>query len=506
MSHKKRNKSLSESAAKSISKNIQSIDDIFFTFAKKNVLDYVTRNKQRKDIYFSLNYSQIANYLRDIESNKKYLLLCGLNIKECSSVIQYILDDIFRTTWYRKKIIDFLSFRRVDCLNSSCENIYKLVFEDTKEDMVRIADMLKKYWDCVIRSQKTPETLFYEVGKEKCSHLFKSRHNYKFGAITDKGFARLERSIHAVVDGLGETKITDKSINEFLIGHFYDGSYNKFKIAILLNISKEDKIGLEITEGRPDFVIAIAKPGENEEDLLTVYGEQFEIISLDGGVEKKRMEGFTESPKVKQSTDYKFFLLKGEYWTISYEDKTINLKDSIGLQYIHSLLNNPGKEFHVLKLVREIKKNPPYEDIYNEINKEQQEGQLIEEGLSKGSTGEVIDKKAIKEYEDHYNDLKSELEDETIPKSDERIAGIEKEMEQITKALTAGRGKRGRSRKFADEAEKARKAVSKAINESLDKIKDEQSGHQALWKHFKNTLTTGSFCSYKPEKTIPWKL
>ena len=40
--------------------------------------------------------------------------------------------------------------------------------------------------------------------------------------------------------------------------------------------------------------------------------------------------------------------------------KTINLKDGIGLKYIHHLLNNQNKEFYVLELVRKTKKSLPF--------------------------------------------------------------------------------------------------------------------------------------------------
>ncbi len=231
--------------------------------------------------------------------------------------------------------------------------------------------------------------------------------------------------------------------------------------------------------------------------------KQFVEIPLDGENEEGKIEEFAAG--TRQTNDYEF-LLEGEYWKITYEGKTINLRNSKGLQYIHYLLNNPGKEFQVLVLVHEIMKSPPPIDTYNGMSKEQTEEQLIEDGLSKGSTGEVIDERAINEYKDRYNELEDELEDETIPKSDERIAEIREEIEKISKALIAGRDKHGHPRKVADDAEKARKAVSKAIKESLDKIKDEQSGHSALWRHFVNTLTIGTSCSYKPESPIHWNL
>jgi len=204
----------------------------------------------------------------------------------------------------------------------------------------------------------------------------------------------------------------------------------------------------------------------------------------------------------QQSGGYKFHL-SGDTWILSYEGKTIHLQDSIGLKYIHYLLNNPEKESQALELVRVISKSLSPKDIYNKMNNEQLEGQLIEEGLSKESTGEVIDRKTIKDYKDQLEKLKNKLEDAIELNNDEEVAEITDEIEQIKKALNAGRDIHGQPRKVAGNVEKARKAVSKAYHESLKKIED---GHPALGKHFENTLTIGIYCSYKPEKSIHWDL
>ena len=216
----------------------------------------------------------------------------------------------------------------------------------------------------------------------------------------------------------------------------------------------------------------------------------------------------TEPLATQQSRDYEFFL-KGEFWTISYEGKTTHLRDSRGLQYIHCLLENPEKEFYTLDLVHKIKICPPPEYIYEFLSKEERDKQLIKENVYKGltkNTGDVLDKEGIRLLKERYEDLESELINEQTPPNDERTSEIEMDMDEIKKTLSAGHDKLGRPRKFPNDAEKARKAISKAVKESLDKIKDENNGHRSLWKHFEITLTIGIFCSYKPEKPIPWHL
>lgn len=175
----------------------------------------------------------------------------------------------------------------------------------------------------------------------------------------------------------------------------------------------------------------------------------------------------------------------GEYWDIVYDEKSIHPKNSKGLEYIHYLLSNPEREIYVLQIVG------------------------VDENLSKGlskNTGTLLDNRTTEQLKGRYKDLEEELEDKEIPKSDGIIAEIEEEMEKIKKAFTSGLDKRGQPRKFANVADRARKAVSKAIKESLVKIKDKKEGNPALWNHFDNTLHTGTYCSYKPEHPMNWQL
>ena len=225
-------------------------------------------------------------------------------------------------------------------------------------------------------------------------------------------------------------------------------------------------------------------------------------------MQDKKQRNKTEPLATQQSSDYEFFL-NGEYWEITYEGKTIHLRDSRGLQYIHCLLENPENEFYTLELVHKIKICPPPEYIYEFLSKEERDKQLIKENVYKGltkNTGDVLDKEGIRLLKERYEDLESELINEQTPPNDERTSEIEMDMDEIKKTLSAGHDKLGRPRKFPNDAEKARKAISKAVKESLDKIKDENNGHRSLWKHFEITLTIGIFCSYKPEKPIPWHL
>ena len=65
-----------------------------------------------------------------------------------------------------------------------------------------------------------------------------------------------------------------------------------------------------------------------------------------------------EAPEVKVSppASENLFLKEGDYWTLKFgSDQPIRLKDSVGLVYIHHLIQHPGYEFPVLMLVQQTR-------------------------------------------------------------------------------------------------------------------------------------------------------
>ncbi|MCM0676607.1 hypothetical protein NCC78_18220, partial [Micromonospora phytophila] len=64
-------------------------------------------------------------------------------------------------------------------------------------------------------------------------------------------------------------------------------------------------------------------------------------------------------------------------------------------------------------------------------------------------------------------------------------------------------GLAGRSRRLGDEAERARKAVTARIRDTLRRL-DER--HPALAAHLRDTVSTGNTCRYLPPEPPPWRL
>jgi hypothetical protein len=188
------------------------------------------------------------------------------------------------------------------------------------------------------------------------------------------------------------------------------------------------------------------------------------------------------------------FQREGDFWTIAYEGKRIRLKDAKGLQYIAHLLRHDGQEFHAADLAAGVDAVPAAESA-----RSGPEGSEIVAGL--GDAGEVLDAEARTAYRQRLQDLEAELAEATQWADAGRAAKLSAELEFLREELSAAYGLGGRVRNAADVGDRARKAVTSRIRESIDRIGKE---HAALARHFENAIHTGTFCSYRPDHPLRW--
>ena len=76
-------------------------------------------------------------------------------------------------------------------------------------------------------------------------------------------------------------------------------------------------------------------------------------------------------------------------------------------------------------------------------------------------------------------------------------------MDFLAGELAAAFGLGGRARKTGDPTERARKAVTERIRAAIDRAEE---AHPALGRHLRNSINTGTFCSYRPETPVEWSL
>jgi hypothetical protein len=175
------------------------------------------------------------------------------------------------------------------------------------------------------------------------------------------------------------------------------------------------------------------------------------------------------------------FRRDGDSWVLSYQGATVHLRDAKGLRYLARLLSEPGREIHVAELA----------------------GDAAGAASRAGPIDVVLDDAALRAYRDRVADLEREATEAREWNDSERVARAELEIAAITEQLSSAYGLAGRTRTTGDPVERVRKAVTNRIKDSLSRIGVE---HEPLGRHLRNSVHTGSFCSYAPEHPMVWKL
>jgi hypothetical protein len=168
-----------------------------------------------------------------------------------------------------------------------------------------------------------------------------------------------------------------------------------------------------------------------------------------------------------------------------------------GLRYLACLLRRPGREVHVLELVREAEGLPtePALGLSSDA--------VHENGLRRSRLDEadrLFDPQAKAAYRRRLHELEEDLEEARSWGDPERAARAEQEMDALTQELLRGAGLGGRNRALPSPAERARVSVTKAIRKAVTMI----ARHcPALGDHLAASVRTGRYCSYAPPGEAP---
>jgi tetratricopeptide (TPR) repeat protein len=191
------------------------------------------------------------------------------------------------------------------------------------------------------------------------------------------------------------------------------------------------------------------------------------------------------------------FRREGDYWTVAYAGQTARLRDVKGLRYLACLLRRPGREVHVLELVREAEGVPaePARGLSSDA--------VLEAGLRRSRLDEadrLFDPQAKAAYRRRLHELEEDLEEARSWGDPERAARAEQEMEALTQELLRGAGLGGRNRALPSPAERARVSVTKAIRKAVRTIARQCP---ALGDHLAASVRTGRYCAYAPPAEAP---
>jgi hypothetical protein len=167
----------------------------------------------------------------------------------------------------------------------------------------------------------------------------------------------------------------------------------------------------------------------------------------------------------------------GDVFEFSYADRTVAIRATKGLGDIVRLIEAGGSEVHCLELA----------------------GVAIEQS----STGEAIDATARRQYEERIRDLQGEVDEAEANSDFERAYRHQIELDQLIEHLSAAIGQGHRTRRSAGSAERARSAVTHRIRATIRQI---VKLHARLGAHLGHSINTGTYCSYRPERSTTWNV
>jgi predicted ATPase len=188
------------------------------------------------------------------------------------------------------------------------------------------------------------------------------------------------------------------------------------------------------------------------------------------------------------------FRREGELWTLAFDGQTVHMPDLKGLHDLARLLAAPGEELHCLELA-----GAPA----GEGRRAGGDGHGVPPGGLglQGDAGELLDERGRREYRRRLHELRDEAERAEAANDTVRAERARDELDALTEALASAFGLGGRPRRAGDPAERARSAVTWRVRSALNKIEE---AHPALGRHLSNSVRTGAFCVYRPERPVSW--
>jgi AAA ATPase domain len=204
------------------------------------------------------------------------------------------------------------------------------------------------------------------------------------------------------------------------------------------------------------------------------YGQVADLLA--------RLAEYLERPSAAPP-DNAAFVRSGTVWGLEFRGRSVTVVDSKGMRDLAILLSRPGQEVHVLDLV-EGSGGPS----------------RAEAGID---TGPVIDAAARSAYRRRLVDLEEEIDEASRDHDQGRLDRLEPEKAFLVSELSAALGLGGRARVTGDRTERARKAVTMRIATALKAI---ETVHPELARHLRNSVSTGRFCSYRPDQALTWRL
>jgi hypothetical protein len=178
------------------------------------------------------------------------------------------------------------------------------------------------------------------------------------------------------------------------------------------------------------------------------------------------------------------FRQEAEWWTVSFDGRQVRVADAKGLHDICTLLGAAGRSV-------------PAADLLAATT-----GAVAAEEAGLGAD-EILDPRARAAYRARLDELEEELQEAEADNDIERAGRARFERQLLADELAAALGLGGRARLLGAGSERARKAVTARIRNSLRRM---ERSHPELAAHLSASITTGTSCSYVPDEPVSWEL
>ena len=173
---------------------------------------------------------------------------------------------------------------------------------------------------------------------------------------------------------------------------------------------------------------------------------------------------------------------RGDVWHVSFAGTSTIVKHSKGMQDLATLLARPRHEVHVT----ELEALPP----------------AVAAAARGSSRHEALDRQAVAAYRARLAELDEDLADAESANDIVRAERTRSERDFLLDELSSSIGLGGRARSSGpDPVERLRKAVTARVRDAIRRI---ETAHPELSRHLSNSVRTGTYCSYQPERPVVW--
>ena len=172
-------------------------------------------------------------------------------------------------------------------------------------------------------------------------------------------------------------------------------------------------------------------------------------------------------------------------WLLAFNGHTVRVRHRKGIHYLARLIDNPGRDFHVLDLAAAN----AHPDTQTQLGHAASLSRVL------GDAGEMLDERAKDAYRRRLAEIEEDIEHARALNDTGREEQADTEREFIVRELSRAVGLRGRDRRAASPSERARVAVTRAIRHAIARIAEHDP---QLADHLNRAIRTGTYCSYLP--------